>query len=195
MLSEQMHLDGYETIHSIDYSETVISRMAKHCEACARLEWSVMDARQLGFEDNSFDAVIEKATLDAMLAEEKDPWTLSAGAEEMLSQVLGEVSRVLRGGGSFVSISFSQPHFRAKVYAEHDYGWHLEAMREIGTCFHFYYYHLIKSGKWREGEGDQRVRRSYEPPRQLAVSPVDITSAQDSSADDKRDSLMSLLFD
>lgn len=135
--------------------------MSKHCDTCARLEWSVMDARKLTFECNHFDAVIEKATFDAMLANEKDPWHLSRQSELLMTQILQEVSRVLRKDGKFVSISFSQPHFRSKVYIDRDYGWHLEDEIEIGTAFHYYYYHLIKSGKWKADH--HRLIGHYEP--------------------------------
>ncbi len=79
------------------------------------------------FDTGSFDAVLEKATLDALLAAEPSPWSLSAEAEAATSSALGEISRVLRPvGGTFVSVTFSQPHFRLPLLAREDYGWDVD---------------------------------------------------------------------
>lgn len=50
-----------------------------------------MDARRLAFPDSSFDVVMEKGTLDAMLVEERDPWNISDASVQLLHEVLKEV--------------------------------------------------------------------------------------------------------
>ncbi|KAJ8015897.1 hypothetical protein DPEC_G00001460 [Dallia pectoralis] len=65
---------GYLSITNIDYSSVCIDTMsARHLSKCPRMTWHQMDARKLSFPDASYDVVLEKGTLDAMLVEEKDP--------------------------------------------------------------------------------------------------------------------------
>lgn len=58
---------------------------------CPGLRWAVMDARDLRFPDGSFDVVLEKGVLDAMVAGEADPWHVSPQATALLDRVLSEV--------------------------------------------------------------------------------------------------------
>ena len=76
-LSEQMFKDGYENIISTDISEVCIANQKR---AFPHLTWQVADIMHLkDFNDDSFDVVIEKATLDALLVGEKSPWHPSDG--------------------------------------------------------------------------------------------------------------------
>lgn len=142
-LSELLFRDGFRNIENIDYSQVVISRMASHCGDCEQMKWHVMDATQLQFPDGSFDVVIEKATIDAMMVAEKDPWNISQSTRSTVTKVLGEVSRVLRHGGRFISITFTQPHFRGPLYADTQFKWSLDTF-EIGNGFHYFYYVMTK---------------------------------------------------
>ncbi|CAN7984806.1 unnamed protein product [Ixodes hexagonus] len=142
-LSELLFRDGFQNVENIDYSAVVIDNMASHCDHCSQMKWHVMDATQLRFPDASFDVVIEKATLDSMMVHEKDPWNLSEETHLKVDLVLREVSRVLRDGGRFISITFAQPHFRGPLYANPDFGWSLETY-EFGEGFHYFYYLMTK---------------------------------------------------
>lgn len=144
-LSEFLYKDGFKNVENIDYSQVVIDRMSSHCDHCSRMGWHVMDATQLRFQDASFDVVLEKATLDAMMVSEKDPWNVSDRTKSEVARVLGEVSRVLCDGGRFISITFSQPHFRGPLYASPSFGWSLETF-EFGDGFHYFYYLITKGG-------------------------------------------------
>lgn len=146
LLSELMYLDGYTNIENIDYSEVVIENMANHCNTCASMKWHVMDATKLHFADCTFDVVIEKATIDAMLVDEKDPWSVSEGGRTLVHTVLREVSRVLRPSGRFISMTFAQPHFRGPLYVNEALNWSLEVFN-FGTSFHYFYYLLTKGEK------------------------------------------------
>lgn len=46
-----------------------------------------------------FDVVLQKGTLDALLAGELDPWTVSSEGVHTVAQVLGKVSWLLVPGG------------------------------------------------------------------------------------------------
>ncbi len=64
-------------------------------------------------ESDSFEVVLEKATLDALLAGEQSQWDPSEEARTRVHRSLSEISRVLKAeGGRFFSVTFSQPHFR-----------------------------------------------------------------------------------
>jgi 2-polyprenyl-3-methyl-5-hydroxy-6-metoxy-1,4-benzoquinol methylase len=79
-LSQQMYLDGYTQICSSDISETCIANQTK---IFPHLSWTVADVTNLSkdFEEGSFDVVIEKSTLDALLGGEKSPWHPSEQAQ------------------------------------------------------------------------------------------------------------------
>uniref|UniRef100_A0A2R5LBB5 EEF1A lysine methyltransferase 4 n=1 Tax=Ornithodoros turicata TaxID=34597 RepID=A0A2R5LBB5_9ACAR len=150
LLSELMYKDGYKDVENIDYSEVVIKKMALHCDTCASMKWHIMDATNLLFEDGRFDVVIEKATIDALLVNEKDPWNVSESAKTLVHTVLTEVSRVLRHGGRFISITFAQPHFRGPMYISQVLNWSLQTFN-FGTTFHYFFY-LMKKGETAEDD-------------------------------------------
>lgn len=104
-------------VTSIDFSETVIANMKeKHPE----LNWLTMDMRYLdGFEDASFDFVVDKAAMDALVTDEGDPWNPNERTRNDTASMMKAVARVLKPGGTFVQITFQQPHFR-KRYLENE---------------------------------------------------------------------------
>jgi len=55
-----------------------------------------MDAMDMSaFPPSSFDVVLEKGTLDALLVAEKDPWKLSSEAEAMVDIILRQVIKLI----------------------------------------------------------------------------------------------------
>ena len=115
-LSQQMYRDGYENIISTDISQVCIENQMKNFP---HLSWQVADITNLhAFGDKSFDVVIEKATLDALLVGEKSPWHPSDEGQDIMDKSLGEISRVLKKQGRFLSLTFAQPHFRSPFYAQ-----------------------------------------------------------------------------
>lgn len=143
-MSSDMYDAGYHSITNIDYSSVCIDTMtARHDATCPGMTWHQMDARQLSFTDASYDVVLEKGTLDAMLVEEKDPWKVSSETACLIDQVLREISRVLKPGGRFLSVTFAQPHFRKRLYARHDYCWSVRT-RSYGDGFQYFLYVLTK---------------------------------------------------
>ncbi|XP_060690089.1 EEF1A lysine methyltransferase 4 [Hemiscyllium ocellatum] len=142
-LSYELFMSGYRSITNIDFSAICIEKMASKYATCSGMEWKVMDARALQFEDESFDVVLEKGTLDAMMVDVKDPWNVSQETTETIDQVLKEVSRILRKGGRFISITFAQPHFRKQLYAKRVYNWSIKH-QTYGNDFHYYFYTMTK---------------------------------------------------
>ena len=90
-LSEDMYHDGYRNIVNIDFSLVVINNMKRKCQDLLSMQWLVMDITKMSFAPSSFDVVIEKATLDALLVDEKDVWNPSEEAKSTMDGVLSQV--------------------------------------------------------------------------------------------------------
>ncbi|UYV81966.1 ECE2 [Cordylochernes scorpioides] len=174
-LAEDMYKDGYHHITNIDYSPVVIDKMADHCESCRQLRWITMDMTDLQFPDGEFDVVIEKATIDALLVGETDPWKVSEVSQELMTTVLSQVSRVLKpNGGKFISITFAQPHFRLPLYTDSEYGW--SAMKEeFGDSWSYFFFVMT-----RTDNPDLHTRWQLPPvPSSVGTSVESVVSADD----------------
>ncbi|XP_058610804.1 eEF1A lysine and N-terminal methyltransferase isoform X2 [Onychostoma macrolepis] len=109
-LSEQLYDVGYHQLTNIDISETVVSHMSqRNTERRPDLTFQQLDATQTGFESGSFQAALDKGTLDAMASEED-------GA--LAGKMLVEVGRVLAVGGRYVCVTLAQEHV-IKLAVEH----------------------------------------------------------------------------
>ena len=62
-----MYDDGYKSIVNTDISAVVVDQMADRNRDRKSMTWMVDDALEMQFDDESFDAVIDKSTLDAIL--------------------------------------------------------------------------------------------------------------------------------
>ncbi|XP_008953562.2 EEF1A lysine methyltransferase 4 [Pan paniscus] len=145
-LSYELFLGGFPNVTSVDYSSVVVAAMQARYAHVPQLRWETMDVRKLDFPSASFDVVLEKGTLDALLAGERDPWTVSSEGVHTVDQVLSEVSRVLVPGGRFISMTSAAPHFRTRHYAQACYGWSLRHAT-YGSGFHFHLYLMHKGGE------------------------------------------------
>jgi ubiquinone/menaquinone biosynthesis C-methylase UbiE len=145
-------------VTSIDFSEPAIQHMverqATNVEVVSALqgpsvEYLCMDATKLKFEDNSFDLVVEKGTLDALLTDEESQFSEKVeegdGSVSSVSSVssnssgsgivasvqaralLREARRVLSDDGIFIVVSHSDN--RAVVIAEE--GFHVEGPTKV----------------------------------------------------------------
>jgi len=122
-LALDLYDDGFQDITNIDISEVVINKMtAKH----PHLKFVQMDATKLDFGKEKFDFVIEKATLDAFLVDSASPWDLTSNGSQKVLQVLENVKKVLKVSGVFMSITFSQPHFRVPLLANKGLKWSIK---------------------------------------------------------------------
>lgn len=86
-----MYGAGYRSITNVDYSSVCIETMSARHRDCPGMTWHEMDISRLSFPDASFDVVLEKATLDALLVEEESPWEVSPHTASFLHQSLTEV--------------------------------------------------------------------------------------------------------
>ncbi|BGP11240.1 hypothetical protein JCM10049v2_007141 [Rhodotorula toruloides] len=136
-LSRDMYDDGYRNIANVDYSSVVIEKMRRVNAGCEGMTWTVGDVRALPFEDQSVDVCFDKATLDAMLTSEKDPWNPPAEAVEAVKGEIDEVIRVLKPSGTFLYFTFGQPQFRKPLLRRE--GWTVEC-EEVGEGFAYYWF-------------------------------------------------------
>ncbi|KAM7400742.1 hypothetical protein PAMA_005096 [Pampus argenteus] len=89
-MSGDMYSAGYRSITNIDYSSVCISTMSARHSGCPGMTWHQMDVRELSFPDASFDVILEKATLDAIMVEEKTPWEVSPETAGFIHKALTE---------------------------------------------------------------------------------------------------------
>ncbi|KAM0064791.1 putative endothelin-converting enzyme 1 [Helianthus debilis subsp. tardiflorus] len=119
VISEDMVKDGYESIMNVDISCVAIEMMRRKYEHVPQLEYVQMDVRDMGFFlDNSFDGVIDKGTLDALMCGTNGPTSAS--------QMLGEVSRILKPGGVYMLITYGDPKARMTHINRPTYNWKIE---------------------------------------------------------------------
>lgn len=113
--SSDLYDAGYHNVTSIDFSAVVIERMRERNKARPGMTWTVADMLSLeGLADEAFDAVLDKAAMDALMCDEGSPWDPNPATKADAASMCAAVSRVLKPGYLFAQISFAQPHFRAK---------------------------------------------------------------------------------
>eukprot|EP01006_Ploeotia_vitrea_P031673 TRINITY_DN63987_c0_g1_i4.p1 TRINITY_DN63987_c0_g1~~TRINITY_DN63987_c0_g1_i4.p1 ORF type:complete len:212 (+),score=31.48 TRINITY_DN63987_c0_g1_i4:28-663(+) len=138
-----------DTVVNVDYSSVVIERMKKKFGESKNLQWLQMDIRELQFDSDTFDVVLDKATMDAFVPKE----IYGEAPNENCQTMVNEVKRVLKGGGQFVQITFGQPHMRKKYFqplleqgkaetGDVKYTWKLEMKTLGGQGFIDYYYYV-----------------------------------------------------
>ncbi|XP_074523549.1 eEF1A lysine and N-terminal methyltransferase [Halichoeres trimaculatus] len=99
-LSEQLYDVGYKNLTNIDISETVVTHMnQRNSERRPGLTFQQVDATQTPYEDGSFQAALDKGTLDAVASE---------GEGVIARNMLTEVGRVLSVGGRYVCVTLAQ---------------------------------------------------------------------------------------
>mmetsp|Transcript_29993 Transcript_29993/g.115158 ORF Transcript_29993/g.115158 Transcript_29993/m.115158 type:complete len:158 (-) Transcript_29993:1117-1590(-) len=93
-LSFQLYEAGFRSITSIDYSDVVISRMREQYKETPQLIWTVADVRELSeiSDAGSFDVVIDKATMDALVVDQGSPWSPSQAAIDDVFKMCKEVT-------------------------------------------------------------------------------------------------------
>lgn len=109
-LSEQLYDVGYQDMVNIDISEVAIKQMKeRNASRRPHMSFLKMDMTQMEFPDASFQVVLDKGTLDAVLTDEEEK-TL-----QQVDRMLAEVGRVLQVGGRYLCISLAQAHVLKKA--------------------------------------------------------------------------------
>ena len=110
--SEKMYDDGFINNYNIDICPNVVNYMKERNKHKKGMIFKEMDVRNMkDFKDESFDFVIDKSTMDALLCGDN--------SFENVSLMVKEISRILKKGGIYFSISYGKPenrllHFEGK---------------------------------------------------------------------------------
>lgn len=117
-LAEEMFEDGYEHSTSVDISFTVIKQMQEmYKEKIPTLAFKQMDVRSLQYEDGTFDAVIDKGTLDSVLCGD--------GSGPNADAMLAEIYRVLSPTGVYICITYGLPDQRQDYFRKPEFFWNM----------------------------------------------------------------------
>ncbi|XP_010555152.1 PREDICTED: methyltransferase-like protein 13 isoform X2 [Tarenaya hassleriana] len=109
--SEGMVDDGYQDVVNIDISSVVIDTMHTKYSHRPQLKFLKMDVRNMSaFQAASFDAVIDKGTLDSILC--------GNNSRQNSTQMLEEVWRVLKDKGVYILITYGAPVYRLHLLKE-----------------------------------------------------------------------------
>lgn len=116
--------------------------MQQKYEDDPRLTWETMDCQHLEFDDNSFDFVFDKGTLDALVC--------SSESLDIVNNTFSEVERVLSPGGIFAEVSYAPPDHREKIFKGISKDWIRHSPipvphpTEEGIFHHIYLFELPK---------------------------------------------------
>ncbi|XP_040379702.1 eEF1A lysine and N-terminal methyltransferase [Oryza brachyantha] len=116
VLSERLYDAGYRRITNVDFSRVLVADMLRrHARARPEMRWRVMDMTDLQFTDGSFDVILDKGGLDALMEPE-------AGTK-LGMKYLNEAKRVLKSGGKFACLTLAESHVLALLLSEFRFGW------------------------------------------------------------------------
>ncbi|RYG97514.1 class I SAM-dependent methyltransferase [archaeon] len=163
--SADIYDEGFHNITNIDFAESVITRLRElHVLSRPEMSWEVMDMTALAFTDESFDVVLDKAAMDALVVDEGDVWDPDLSVIDVVDKMCLGISKVLKSTGIHMQISFAQPHFRTKYLIGYRaegvnsspyqastglaarYGWSLsyETIENEGGCLNSFLYIMKK---------------------------------------------------
>lgn len=138
-IQEELYEDGYQNIINNDISPTVIAQMekVKQEKGYNKMEYHVMDVTEMDYPSKTYDMVLDKSTIDALLCS-KHPYVNTA-------RMLLEVERVLKDDGVYVIISYGSPETRMEHLRREHVGWEIRIENLIkkaedgGELLHYVY--------------------------------------------------------
>lgn len=116
---------GYSSIMNIDISKTVVDLMAERHRDKRGVGWAQMDVLALDFPDASYDAVVDKGTLDSILCGES--------STANVAKMCANIARVLKATGVYFVVSYGIPENRLSYLENEAYGWTV-TVHTVGAC-------------------------------------------------------------
>ncbi|ELP92484.1 hypothetical protein EIN_523820 [Entamoeba invadens IP1] len=138
-LTQKLSVIGnWSDIVSMDCSPSVIEAMKKKYPSQG-VTWDVNDLTHMTYRDGEFSIIIDKATIDALLAADKNSEESEKDDENInhtqnVVKMMKELSRVLQRGGVLIWLSFGEN--KTNFIQENPWGknWCLEKSQEIGEA-------------------------------------------------------------
>uniref|UniRef100_A0A0D3FUY4 Methyltransferase type 11 domain-containing protein n=1 Tax=Oryza barthii TaxID=65489 RepID=A0A0D3FUY4_9ORYZ len=125
VLSERLYDAGFRRVTNVDFSRVLVADMLRrHARARPEMRWRVMDMTDMQFTDGSFDVILDKGGLDALMEPE-------AGTK-LGMKYLNEAKRVLKSGGKFACLTLAESHVLALLLSEFRFGWDM-SIQAIGN--------------------------------------------------------------
>mmetsp|Transcript_10922 Transcript_10922/g.13539 ORF Transcript_10922/g.13539 Transcript_10922/m.13539 type:complete len:251 (-) Transcript_10922:280-1032(-) len=169
LVSEEMLRDGYSHIVNIDYSSVVINQMKeRYKDDLERQEFECADVtKSIPYPDETFDLVICKGTLDAVLC--------SSSATINVKNMMEQCCRVLKDDGSMVIVSYGTPENRME---------YVEDVWKGGVEVYTVAKPRVKSQDGKEDKGDHYVYvckktkelKSSDDGAESDVNPAEVTT-------------------
>eukprot|EP01121_Diplochlamys_sp_Union-15-3_P012285 TRINITY_DN3661_c0_g1_i1.p1 TRINITY_DN3661_c0_g1~~TRINITY_DN3661_c0_g1_i1.p1 ORF type:complete len:223 (+),score=42.82 TRINITY_DN3661_c0_g1_i1:45-713(+) len=125
-VSEDMAKDGYHFVANVDIAHIVVQQMQRRSTYLGlddRLNYMTMDVRALGIKDHSVDCVLDKGTLDALACSQNYLRDIPLMCKEMY--------RVLKKGGLWMIITFSDPNGRMEYFEDKNFDWNVQSQEVI----------------------------------------------------------------
>ncbi|KAI0810204.1 S-adenosyl-L-methionine-dependent methyltransferase [Xylaria sp. FL0064] len=139
---EDLARHGYHNQLCVDFSAVVVEMMAQRHANIGGIEWQQMDIRQMDqIPSNSIDVAFDKATLDAMI--HGSPWTPPPDVVANTGRYMRELTRVLKTTGTFICITYRQPHFIRSLLNCEGTNWDINVETLGGLDSSFGYYGFI----------------------------------------------------
>ncbi|VAH47165.1 unnamed protein product [Triticum turgidum subsp. durum] len=115
-LSEQLYDLGFRRITNVDFSRVIVADMLRrHARVRPQMRWRVMDMTNMQFPDGSFDFILDKGGLDALMEPEV--------GTKLGMKYLDEAKRVLKSGGKFACFTLAESHVLDLLLSEFRFGW------------------------------------------------------------------------
>lgn len=119
MSNDMVEMSGFKHVVSIDISGIVIEKMKNRYKSKCH-EWITMDVTDMKFEDDSFDLIFDKGTIDAL--------TCSDDVNSVIRKSSNELYRVLKPNGFLIMITFEKPFDRISLMMRTRVPWKIETV-------------------------------------------------------------------
>ena len=104
-IGANIYREGCKNVTCIDSSAVVINQMSDKYSSLEEMEFTVMDATDMEYiPDMTFDLVVDKALFDCQLCSDSN--------FVKVTNLVSEIYRVLKPGGTYVMISHGKPESR-----------------------------------------------------------------------------------
>lgn len=100
MSNDMVEMSGFKNVVSIDISGAVIEKMKRKYKS-DDLEWIQMDVANMSFDNETFDMVFDKGTIDALTCSDDD--------YKLAKKSLCEIYRILKVNGVLYMITYEKP--------------------------------------------------------------------------------------